>query len=223
MSNCCQFGANLTGENSRHLEPWDEVLFESANFVAVPTLGALIEGWLLLVPRDHHLCIGSFSPDLLAEFQEFREEVHSALTSIYGSVVTFEHGPARTGQPAGCGVDHAHLHLVPWRGLFGDTIREHSPIPINWRYSRGFLDLIELHQTNETYLYYEESSGEARYGLSDSIPSQFFRQVIARATNQADSYDWKSHSGIELIQSTITVLTSANNLRTSKSEVILCV
>ena len=209
MKNCCKFGSRLADGNRETVRPWDAILFESENFVAVPTLGALVEGWVLLVPRVHHLCVGSFSSLLMDEFQAFRTNVQDALNSAYGRIVAFEHGPARMGHPAGCGVDHAHLHLVPWHGSFGETVREYAPSVIAWTRSRGLGELAARHLSNETYLYYEEASGEAWCGTSDEIPSQFFRKVIARATDQEERYDWKSHSGLTAILSTISRLNSS--------------
>lgn len=223
MKTCCEFGSHLAGGNRQTHRPWDEVLFESENFVAVPTLGSLVEGWVLLVPRIHHLCIGAFSPQLMEEFQAFRATVQSALTSIYGNIVAFEHGPARTGHPAGCGVDHAHLHLVPWDGSFETTVCEHAPSIIAWAHSHGYGKLIERHRAGQTYLYYEEATGEAWSGTSDAIPSQFFRKVIARATGQEACYDWKLHNGLAAIESTIKRLKSAKLADVAQASESFCV
>ena len=38
----------------------DHVLFESENFVVVPTIGSIVPGWLLVVPRSHFMSVGSF-------------------------------------------------------------------------------------------------------------------------------------------------------------------
>jgi hypothetical protein len=46
MSVCC-LCSNLVSENSN--EVWNRPLFESANFVVLPSLGSLVQGWLLLV------------------------------------------------------------------------------------------------------------------------------------------------------------------------------
>src|SRR6266566_5391719 len=90
-------------------ELWDHVLFESRNFVVVPTVGAIIPGWLLLLPRKHFLCVGAMSDGLFCELLELRRVATKALSDSFGGVTCFEHGPAEPCTKVGCGVDHAHL------------------------------------------------------------------------------------------------------------------
>ncbi len=43
----------------RAVDPWDQVLLETANFVVVPTIGAIVEGWLLVVSKEGLVCMGA--------------------------------------------------------------------------------------------------------------------------------------------------------------------
>ena len=187
-------------------EPWDEILFESENFIALPTRGSLVEGWLLIVPRVHAFCVGSFSPEMLAEFGLFRREVQGVLETIYGPIIAFEHGPTNSGRPAGCGVDHAHLHLVPWSGLFGVAVSDYRTESFTWNAVDGCSALRKIHATNEDYLYFEEANGDAFVAVSNKISSQFFRRVIASSIGQPAAFDWKHHSGIENVKATLSAL-----------------
>src|SRR5258708_29134184 len=94
--------------------PWNEPLFESENFVVVPSLGALVEGWFLLLPKDHYLCMGALPQSLLDEMMQLRQTVLSFAEGTYEDICAFEHGPHQENRSIGCGVDHAHLHLVPF-------------------------------------------------------------------------------------------------------------
>src|SRR5438874_13100152 len=85
---CSKFGLHLTAT-----EPYDQILFESPNFVAVPTRGSIIPGWLLIIPRAHVLCIGALDSETMSEFVVFRDKVASALRNAFGPVAFFEHGP----------------------------------------------------------------------------------------------------------------------------------
>ena len=156
MKPCCQFAAGFRFQHAKPDEPWDEVLFESANFVAMPTRGSLVEGWLLVVPKEHHYCVGAFAAALITEFQLFRREVQQRLESIYGSVVAFEHGAAGSGRPAGCGVDHAHLHLVPWSGSFAATVTSYGVQDFEWQEIDDLHTLSAIHQSRKDYLFFEE-------------------------------------------------------------------
>src|SRR5579864_8573109 len=92
--------------------PWNTPVLESEHFVVVPTLGHLIPGWLLLIPRQHYACLGALGPDLRSEVMDLKAESESLLKRLYGPVMKFEHGPCSPGTGGTC-VSHAHLHLVP--------------------------------------------------------------------------------------------------------------
>jgi ATP adenylyltransferase len=93
--------------------PWNTILARTPEFRVVPTLGSMVEGWVMIVPNEHHLCFGAMRLDQLRRLAELKRVVMQFLRSEYGSCVAFEHGPSRRGTVVGCGVDHAHLHLVP--------------------------------------------------------------------------------------------------------------
>jgi len=94
-------------------DDWDKPLLESENFAALPSLGALVEGWLLLVPRRHFISVGALPQPLLREMEEMKRLLCSAVEENYGQACIFEHGPSKANCAVGCGVDHAHLHVVP--------------------------------------------------------------------------------------------------------------
>ena len=90
------------------------VVFELDGFAAVPSLGPLISGHVLLVPSRH---VRSFSALTAAEQRvasSAASQVEHLLEREYGvSVQAFEHGNAREGDRIACSVEHAHLHLLP--------------------------------------------------------------------------------------------------------------
>src|SRR5436305_13047295 len=87
---------------------WNASLLESRNFKTVPSLGALVEGWLLLVPKQHILCFGAMNDALTTEFEELKHKSASLVSAQYGDICIFEHGPSAVHKAVGCGVDHAH-------------------------------------------------------------------------------------------------------------------
>jgi hypothetical protein len=56
----CKFCAKLKAQAAR--APWNEFLIETENFAVVPSLGALVEGWLLMVPKEHYISMGGRRP-----------------------------------------------------------------------------------------------------------------------------------------------------------------
>jgi len=99
---CQKFGGATGGDQIA-----DHILFESDNFVVVPTIGSIVPGWLLVVPRSHFLSVGSYSAARFQEFVKIQEAAAEALRECFGPVSCFEHGAVREREPVGCGVDHA--------------------------------------------------------------------------------------------------------------------
>lgn len=216
----CMFGActfcrkfALNGFGS---EPYDRVLFESPNFVAVPTLGSILPGWLLIVPREHFLCIGAFTSELMRELIDFREEVASALCAAFGPIAFFEHGPASPCSLIGCGVDHAHLHLVPTTLELRAGADRISSGALPWTNLDQLTTLSRYHAEGLPYLYLHQF-GESWICSPDVIESQLFRKVIATAVGQPQNFDWKRHSFLSSIEETVLRLEHVNRAATASS------
>lgn len=189
---CAYCSSFLVGRRSR---PWDTVLFESDNFVVVPTRGAIVEGWLLVVSKEHVLCMGALARGIHRELCEIVEHTSSVFEQAYGRPTVFEHGPSKTGLGIGCGVDHAHLHLVPLDfSLRSATARSLERFRANWVPSaEGLGSLKGLHELGRSYLYLAEPGASAVHCASDTLPCQFMRRVIAKECGLLEEYDYHTH------------------------------
>src|SRR5712691_3239818 len=96
----CVMCANI---NAQKPEEWNEPIFESQNFVVIPSLGALVEGWLLLVPKRHFISMGAFHDEITAEMLHVKQSIIEVLETQYGSLCIFEHGPSQQNSKIGCG------------------------------------------------------------------------------------------------------------------------
>jgi ATP adenylyltransferase len=186
-------------------QPWDRIVFESPNFVAVPSLGHLVSGWLLIAPKEWYICMGSLPKNLFSELNEFMDHVISILQSVYGDVAIFEHGPSQEGSSVGCGVDHAHIHIVPimpeWRLFQKAKILAPN---ISWTSVSAIDDTKRYFFSGKHYLFINEpATGGALIGTCNSIPRQLFRKVIASYLGKPNEFDWKYFPEIEKIQSTV--------------------
>jgi diadenosine tetraphosphate (Ap4A) HIT family hydrolase len=195
---------------------WNEPLFESDNFVVIPSLGALVEGWLLLVPKSHFICIGALPKSLLREMGELKATACSFVRDVYGNVVAFEHGPYDNSRKVGCGVDHAHLHIVSISFDLEHAVTPLLPIDTQWL-PAGFRDCREAFQNHRDYLYLEQPVGVGRIALNDQLAGQLFRRAIASALGVPDRYNWREHSNLQNVNATIA-RARAHNLLLSESE-----
>jgi len=185
---------------------WDRVIVESANFVVIPSLGALVEGWVLVVPKHSRICLGAIPQGLWPELIGLVDAVGGQLKAKYGPVALFEHGPAAQDTLVGCGVDHAHLHLVPTEIPLLAGAQELAP-RVTWRPETSLRATCSYRRAGQAYLYLEQPLGSAPFvGTGAVIPSQLFRRVIARYLGKPEKYDWKSNPNLETIEATLTTL-----------------
>jgi len=83
------------------------ILKETPTFRIVADHAPLLEGHLLIVPREHYNCYGDVPAQLDAELLALKREVQQFLAKFYAPVVFWEHGIFRQT------VFHAHLHCFP--------------------------------------------------------------------------------------------------------------
>lgn len=80
------------------------------------SLGAIVEGYSIVVSKEHHSCCAALPAALGAEFEAAISAVAGAQLELYGSSTYYEHGRTGTCLPGGEGEHHcfhAHLHVVP--------------------------------------------------------------------------------------------------------------
>lgn len=198
-----RFEALLTGASDK---VYDQPLLERSDWLVVPTLGAVVSGWVLALPRKHVLSFREWSTAGGPPAQSIVAEVLSCLGLADDEVIWFEHGPARAGTLIGCGADHAHLHILirpPFDfSAFTKATQDHS--------SAMFCEL----PASEVY---EAVSGDASYCVAasadkaisalnvDQLGSQFFRRVVAQLTGQASAWNYRRSPHMEHIRSTIGI------------------
>lgn len=196
-------------------ELWDTPVFESDSFVVVPTVGALVEGWLLVVPRRRTLCYARLPAAMFSELKHFLDEIVPIVEESYGPISLFEHGPSATGSPVGCGTDYAHLHLVPVKC---DLRMGAAQITSNIRWNKigSFEEVRDRVADGAGYWFLQQpyGSGECNIGsCSDAEPiSQLFRKVIATSLGTPEAFDWKEDLGADRIAATVETL--AQHIRT---------
>jgi len=113
---CC-FCAELAGERTEVHDVYPQLasrlVLETDRFVAMPSLGQLAPGHLLLVPREHVTSFGELDADTRREAQDLYYRLRVGLSRRFSPVVSFEHGSPPGASSGGCGIVHAHVHFVP--------------------------------------------------------------------------------------------------------------
>lgn len=178
------------------------ILYESKNFYLVPAKGALLEGYTMLVPKDHVWSFAALPHDILDEALEVLEHVKSLFAPIYGNdFVIFEHGSGMEGK---CkhekAIVHAHLHIVPSSlKMTPETVRNFHLAPLH--------EIHELHEyATDPYLLYMDSSMDWHISCDPDvyIPRQCVRQLLADELGlDGHLWNWRKHSFMDKIENTV--------------------
>jgi len=185
---------------------YDKIVFNSNRFFVIPSLGQLLEGWLLICSKEHVLSMSRLDHEALVELQGLIEEIRNKLNFIYPNLTVFEHGPNKPNLNSGCGIDHFHLHIVPLgdMDLFVETKKENP----EWVWHRiPVLSDIHKNVTDTlSYLYLELPSGEKYITLKTDFESQYFRKLISKKLGIPEKYDWRKYPRLTLIKKAINNL-----------------
>jgi ATP adenylyltransferase len=206
---CAEMSAGSDGAQ------WNQPLAETKNFVVVPSLGSLVEGWLLIVPKIHHISMGALPTGLRQEADDLERRVSRLLDLEYRRpIVVFEHGPSAAKHGTGCGVDHAHLHLVPTGCDVLKYAQPFVPASASWRIAgpdSGWDLRTRAYKSGQDYLYLKPHDDEALVAVCEDFGSQVFRRAISAYVGIEQEFNWRDYPRIDTVLRTIKTLQSALN------------
>ncbi len=197
----CRFCGYLE-EGADSFAQW-AIIAETEHLVAVPSVGPLLPGWLLVIPKEHVLSFGAVDADTLAVLMADLHKIAERWGASFGPLTWFEHGPAEDQSSVGCGIDHAHMHLVPTDQL--DLLAAaHELFPhIAFQEVSGLEAATSAVALGDPYLYLRTGDGHSWLAASRDIPSQAFRRVIAHQQGRPDEYDWKAFPRDDALEATL--------------------
>jgi ATP adenylyltransferase len=195
----CGFCDRLTATPSPASLAWHPVA-GNAEFVAVLSLGALVPGWLLVLPRRHVLSLGQLSPQEHQRLDRFVERIRSVWVDEFGPVVCFEHGPAQAQSSVGCSIDHAHLHVVPTAGCALRKGAQRLIPEIQWVAVDGVGDASRDAASHGLSYISLTENGSASIATAHSFPSQVLRRVLATELGREREWNWREHPHLDVVR-----------------------
>jgi len=179
----------------------DQPICETANFVVLPSLGSIVPGWLLIVPKLPVSRMADIVPSSHGVLVELVELMTQAVEDRFGSAYYFEHG-GHKGSLISCGVDQAHLHIVP---LPFDLVERATQVePCTWNKLGNSALPIDVVTDDE---YWFVSSGEtSHYRVVTDPKSQWFRKLIANEMGQPEAWNYKQYDFPEHIEETLSAM-----------------
>lgn len=195
----CEFCEEFAGISPRleklygRLAP-TRIIARTDRFVALPTLGQLFTGSLLLLPVDHVETCALLTADARQELLELAAKMTLQVRE-FGEPIIFEHGATeRTG--GSCGIYHAHLHIVP----LPKTTQAVELFPEHQSQVQNMQNAWEALQRTHEYLLMT-AAGQTLYsdldGQAHRYPSQFFRRRIVEHFGLETPWDWRAYTGVE--------------------------
>lgn len=187
----------------------DRPLYSHADWVAAPTLGAIVPNWLIVVPREHALSFRSWWMQHGKAPEAIIEELCGHLGLALDEVIWFEHGPAVLGSVVGCGTDHAHIHIILRPSFTFEAFLNQAISMSQLKWAKTAAERAYTSLPNEpSYLMLGSGDQAAWASDVDATGSQFLRRVINSLTDQAERWDYRRYSHADNIGRTIDTFRS---------------
>lgn len=195
-----RFAALLSGRGDT---AYDRPLLETKDWVVAPTLGAIVPGWLLIIPRRAATSCREWTAKSGLAPLSAVGDVAAHLGLAMNEIIWFEHGPATAGTLVGCGLDYAHLHMIihPQFDFAAFAATARAMADLKWRDAEA----CDAYTQVGTGSYFVAGSGDSAMIATEveTAGSQFFRRVAASLIEDGESWDYRSHPHSENILGTI--------------------
>lgn len=196
---CCEFGGDPRARFSQEYGGLvsSRIVAREGGFVAMPTIGQLLPGSLLILPQRHfHTCAHAQVDLGAADLTRLVERACRALQP-FGQSLVFEHG-ARPHTGGACGVYHAHLHIVP----VPEAVVLGELLPPRATTAVSLAEALQANEGADEYLLARDTNGQVGYlGLlpkdREHYPSQYLRRFLVRRFALSCPWDWREYIGPE--------------------------
>jgi len=152
------------------------VLKETPSFLVVADHAPLVEGHILIIPRNHYACYGAVPLTLEAEFEALKRAVRAFAEQYYRPAIFWEHGVFHQS------VSHAHLHCFPF-GPSDVTLLQQYGKPV-----AGLADVRWWYETHGHYFYCEQDGERYIFPAEDAC---YFRVLNILRTGAEQYGLWR--------------------------------
>lgn len=174
---------------------YNKILEETKNFFVIPALGSLVEGYVLIVTKEHINSMMELDDIILEEYNKLIEKYRNIYNILYGKYpIIFEHGtPNINGLCTSC-VTHAHSHIV------NHNYKNESEIlkTLNFKKINSINDI-----KYQNYIFYQNPLGENFVTYEYNPVRQIMRLLIAKDLKLEEKYNWRQYPFHENIDKTI--------------------
>lgn len=167
---------------------------ETANFVVKLTVGALVRGYLLIIPKRHIINMSQLNNSEMVEYKALINKYRKLFYEIYHKYpIFFEHGSG-TDINSSASISHAHLHIINYNFLNEKDIIT----KLNMNKIDNFKHL------ERSYIYYISTDNKEYITFNYDKKSQLMRYLIAKDLKVPQKYNWKLYPFYNNILKTIS-------------------
>jgi ATP adenylyltransferase len=187
----------------------DRVIWSNDDFAIIPTIGCMVEGYVLLITKNHISSFSGIANEKLSDLRKLVKKVSEVMKGVYGSgCVMFEHGsvkPKQCGIGGGACEDHAHIHFVPVSVELSKFAKKRFVInEIN-----DLSHLQSFEERNMPYLFFSDPDSKQYVCDAPTVVSQFFRQIISVNLGLGNTWRWQTFPFTENMKRTYKTLKPA--------------
>lgn len=182
---------------------YDTILRDTQTMVVTPTLGSIIPNWVLAIPKRHAANAARWARDERTTVISAVGEIAVSLGSDPRDIIWFEHGATEPRSIVGCGVDHAHIHILLTPPFSFERLCEEAQAEgdLEWSFGRG--DAYAAIDTDHSYFVAGHAEEFLLAQTVEAAGSQFLRKAIARIVDHHTAWDYRSHPHMDNVAKTI--------------------
>jgi len=182
---------------------YDTVLRDTGAMVVTPTLGSIIPNWVLAIPKQSAANAALWAQDEGNDPLLAVNDIARSFGRDPSDVIWFEHGATEPRSVVGCGVDQAHIHILLTPPFSFERLCEEAKAEVGLGWSLDHGDAYATIDSSRSYFVVGHTD---RFLLAQSVEaagSQFFRKAIARIVDREADWDYRSHSHMQNVKTTI--------------------
>jgi diadenosine tetraphosphate (Ap4A) HIT family hydrolase len=184
--------------NYTHIK--ERILLESESFIVIPSISPLGANHLLIFPRIHISSLAQINHSQNEELYRIVKKLFGKIYDENQSIILFEHGVAK-GQTGGCGVDHAHLHILPCDNDMPNEVLT----KLSDKFSKpGKIKFDKINTIGHSinYLLISDNLDSFFIYKNSNFESQTIRKIICEYMD-IDIWDWKKLTNPSVFEKTI--------------------
>lgn len=180
MSDC-----NFCNIDKTKLE--NTILDETKYFFITPSLGSLVEGYILIISKRHVNSMSNLNDEEKEEYKLLIKKYREIFKNIYKKYpIIFEHGTPNLEKINASSVIHAHTHIVNHEYINENRLLQ----KLNFEKINSLLDI----DFNHNYIFYINQNNEMYITYNFKPISQLMRIEIAKDLNLLNKYDWRKNN-----------------------------